>query len=66
MKFIRKLRSDGLEVYFTLNTGQDLHVICQRKDVFELEKTLKKQKGVKDIIFNYPARGARIIEEHLF
>src|SRR3990167_7516930 len=32
MKFVQKLRHEGLECYFTINTGQDVHVICKKED----------------------------------
>jgi diphosphomevalonate decarboxylase len=66
MKLIKEIRNKGIEAYFTLNTGQDVHVICQRRDAIELENIIKNHKGVREVIYNYPSRGTRLLEEHLF
>lgn len=58
MHTVRKWRQEGLRVYFTVNTGQDIHLICQKKDV---EKVVKKTKEIPDVtqtIINYPSKGA--------
>lgn len=66
MKLVKKWRSDGLEVYFTVNTGQDIHLIVEEKNKEELVNKLKEIKEVKNIIINKPAVGARLVEQHLF
>jgi len=66
MKLVKSWRSEGLEVYFTLNTGQDIHLIVEEKNSRELVKRLKDVKEVKKIIINQPAVGARLTEKHLF
>ncbi|MEI8230252.1 MAG: diphosphomevalonate decarboxylase [Candidatus Peregrinibacteria bacterium] len=59
-------RSQGLSVYFTLNTGQDVHLICERADAESVVAELKKLSVVREVIVSGPGRGARKIEEHLF
>lgn len=66
MHKVRKLREDGLPVYFTVNTGQDIHLICEKKNADKLEVFLRKIDVVRDIIINTPAQGAKIIDKHLF
>ena len=66
MKFVQKIRSEGLECYFTINTGQDIHLIVQKKDVNALQDRLKEVTGIKNIIVNTPANGARVVGSHLF
>ncbi|MEK7597369.1 MAG: diphosphomevalonate decarboxylase [Patescibacteria group bacterium] len=66
MKLIKNWRSEGLEVYFTVNTGQDIHIIVEEKNTKELVKKLKNIKEVKKIIVNQPSVGARLTEKHLF
>ena|SRR3989338_4587859 len=66
MKFVQKIRSEGLECYFTINTGQDIHLIVQEKDLNALTGRLKKVAGIKNIIVNTPANGTRIVGSHLF
>ena len=61
MKLVKKWRSEGLEVYFTLNTGQNIHLICETKNSNRVEKLLKELPEVKKIIVNKPSNGARIV-----
>jgi len=66
MHAVEKWRKDGLEVYFTLNTGQDIHLICQNKDAELVLKKASKIPEVKNIIINIPSIGAHIVSKHLF
>ena len=66
MKLVKQWREDGLEVYFTINTGQNIHLLCERKNLDQLVIKLKTVSEVKDLIVNTPANGARIIDQHLF
>jgi len=66
MKLTQKWRELDLSVYFTINTGQDIHLICERKTVKPLINRLKKISEVKKIVVNQPAKGARLIGKHLF
>ena len=66
MKFVQKIRSEGLECYFTINTGQDIHLIVQEKDLNALKDRLKKVAEIKNIIVNSPANGTRVVGSHLF
>lgn len=66
MHEVKKMRDEGIEAYFTLNTGQDVHVICKSQDADNVRNTLKTVEGVKETIVNTPAGGAHISESHLF
>lgn len=66
MDLVRNWRSEGLEVYFTVNTGQDIHLIIEEKSKKMLVEKLQNVKEVKKIIINQPAVGARLTEKHLF
>lgn len=61
MKFVQKMRQEGLEVYFTINTGQDVHVICRKEDAEKVSQKLSELPEVIKTIINYPAPGARLI-----
>lgn len=63
---VKKMRNEGVEAYFTLNTGQDVHVICESKNKDLAAARLKTVDGVSDVIINSSANGARISEDHLF
>ena len=66
MHLTKKWRAEGLEVYFTVNTGQDIHLICQAKDSQVLVKKLEEVEDVLKTIVNTPSKGAHLSEEHLF
>lgn len=66
MHLIKKWRQEGLQVYFTVNTGQDIHLICQKKDAEEVSKRALLVSEVKKTIINYPSQGAHLINQHLF
>jgi diphosphomevalonate decarboxylase len=60
MKHVQQWRRDGLQVYFTVNTGQDVHLICQKKDAKKVADLVKKIPEVRDVIINSSAKGARL------
>ena len=66
MKLCKKWRAEGLPVYFTINTGQDTHLICERENLERVKSVLANVEGVKEVIVNFPAVGARISDKHLF
>ncbi|MBI4097504.1 MAG: diphosphomevalonate decarboxylase [Candidatus Levybacteria bacterium] len=63
MKLVQALRIGGLECYFTINTGQDVHVICKKADAETVSKTLSEIPEVRNTIINYPAKGAHLVQE---
>lgn len=66
MKLCKKWRAEGLPVYFTVNTGQDIHLIIEKKNVQKLTEKLKTLHEVKNVIVNYPGEGVRLSSTHLF
>lgn len=66
MKLVSHWRAAGIPVYFTINTGQDIHLICEAKNVDKVKAKLKELEEVKDIIINFPGEGARLSSKHLF
>ncbi len=66
MKLCKKWREEGLEVYFTVNTGQDIHLIIEKENVKKLEEKLKELPEVKQVIVNYPGDGTKLSSKHLF
>jgi len=40
----------SLPVYFTLNTGQDIHLICEKKNAKKVSRLAEKIKEVKKTI----------------
>lgn len=56
-------RDKGLEAYFTIDAGPNVHVICLGKDTARFSRKLRQLEGVKNVIVNHPGVGARILEE---
>lgn len=65
MRLIKIWRKEGLPVYFSLNTGHNLHLLTQSNQNERLKSKLKTE-GIKDIIVNYPAGKAHLVNDHLF
>lgn len=66
MKLVHHWRAQGLPVYFTINTGQDIHLICEEKNVEKVKIKLSELNFVKEIIVNTPGEGARLLSKHLY
>ena len=61
MKYVQGLRREGLECYFTINTGQDVHVICRKTDAEKVAEKLNELPEVIKTITNYPTSGAHLV-----
>jgi len=61
IKKIIEERKKGLEGYFTIDAGENIHLICQKKDEEKFLNFLKNQKEVLQIIKNYPEIGTKFI-----
>jgi diphosphomevalonate decarboxylase len=60
MKLVKRWRSEGFEVYFTINTGQDIHLLVENTNKEQIMKKLSSLDFVKDVIVNRPSIGARL------
>jgi len=59
-------RRKGLPVYFTIDAGPNIHLICEQKFEKAVVSYIKKLSYIKRIIINKPAQGARLTYNHLF
>ncbi len=66
IRLVPIIRKRGIEAYFTLNTGQDVHMFCRSRDAVELKPVLESLGWVRKVVVNTPAKGASLIAEHLF
>lgn len=66
MKLCSAWRASGLEVYFTINTGQDIHLLVQKKDQDALLLRLRELESVRDVLVNAAAAGTHLLDSHLF
>lgn len=62
----RSMLTNGIPVYFTIDAGPNVHLICEAKDEGRVLDKLKDREVAKRLIINKPAAGTRIIKEHLF
>lgn len=66
MKKIIDYRDMGLETYFTIDAGPNVHIICQEKSLLKVKSMILTIKGIKQIIISRPGKGAEVTENHLF
>jgi diphosphomevalonate decarboxylase len=66
IKSIQKIRKEGLECYFTVDAGPNVHCLCRREDTYELQKVLEKMEYVRRTILAKPADDSFVTKEHLF
>ena len=65
LKKIMSWRNDGLECYFTIDTGPNIHIFSLPENVEEI-KSRMKEEGVTDFFVSKPGGDAKLIEKHLF
>ncbi len=61
MVCVREWREEGLETYFTIDAGPNVHIICRQKDAQTLVKKLKDVEGVVDVVTNEVSRGVHLV-----
>lgn len=66
MDAVRRWRRTGLPVYFTIDAGPNVHLICEGEHEQEVLERIRGMAGIGEVIRNRPAPGARIISDHLF
>jgi diphosphomevalonate decarboxylase len=63
---VRRWRSEGLAVYFTIDAGPNVHVLYEGKNEQDVMKRLSTLAGVETVIYNKAAAGTALIDGHLF
>lgn len=63
---VQRWRDEGLAVYFTLDAGPNVHLICEAKDAEQVATLVRKIDEVQQVIVNAPGGAAQLIEQHLF
>ena len=67
MRQIRDWRlQEELEVYFTVDAGPNLHVLCNEADVGEVAHRLARSPWVLDTLVNGPGPAPELRNSHLF
>lgn len=55
-------RADGLPVYFTLDAGPNVHLICDGKDADRVAALAREVQDVQEVLVNAPGGAAKIVE----
>jgi diphosphomevalonate decarboxylase len=63
---VRAWRAGGLEVYFTIDAGPNVHCLCQAAAAAEVEERLRQVPGVQEVVMSGPGAGVRSVDWHLF
>lgn len=64
---VRRWREeDGLPVYFTVDAGPNVHLLCEPTFERELLKRLQSLSSVRTVMTSGPGEGAKVIDQHLF
>jgi diphosphomevalonate decarboxylase len=66
MHCVQQMRDDELEVYYTIDTGANMHLLTLPHYEKEVISIVKATGKVKQIIRSRPGEGAKIINNHLF
>lgn len=61
MLAVQEWRNLGLGVYFTLDAGPNVHLLCQKKDSKKLLSRLKRIERLDEVIPNKPSVGAQLL-----
>lgn len=57
---------DGLQAYFTIDAGPNVHVLCEANDVATVQTHLATLSSVQQIIVSCPGPAPILLSEHLF
>ncbi len=63
---VRKLRRDGIPVYFSIDTGATAYLNTYPKHADKVAKAVADIEGVAQVLRLKPAGPARFVDEHLF
>jgi diphosphomevalonate decarboxylase len=67
LQAVRRWREeDGFPVYFTIDAGPNVHLICEPAFERELLKRLNTVSSVRSTVSSGPGEGAELIDQHLF
>lgn len=65
LQAVRAWREEGLDVYFTMDAGPNVHCFCETADADRVEARLGNLSGVQDVLVSGPGGGVRLVEYHL-
>jgi diphosphomevalonate decarboxylase len=66
LQAVRAWRQEGIEVYFTLDAGPNVHCLCEAGQAEEVEGRLRRLPGVLEVLASGPGGAVRLVDYHLF
>ena len=67
LQAVRSWREDeGVPVYFTIDAGPNVHLICEAASVDEVERRVGALPAVRRVLTSGPGAGPQLLDEHLF
>ena len=66
LQAVRACRREGLQVYFTVDAGPNVHCFCEATESAEVGKRLGTVPGIENILVSGPGSGVRPVDYHLF
>lgn len=66
IKLVQEWREDGLESYFTIDAGPNVHILSLPENVKEIERRLKELEGVRNIMSCKIGGDSTLSDNHLF
>lgn len=66
MLAVQQMRREGVEAYFTINTGFNIHVLTLPEHEAEVAKRLSELSLVKKVLHAKVGNGPKMIDQHLF
>jgi len=66
MDFVYTWRAKGISVYFTIDAGPNVHLICEGANKKVIERMAASISGVQSVIVNTVAKGTHCVSGHLF
>ncbi len=66
LQAVRRWRAEGLPVYFTIDAGPNVHLICEAHATAAVQANLQTLASVQSVIVSKPGSGPERLETHLF
>lgn len=66
MRAAQQWREEGIPVYFTIDAGPNVHLICEKSSIAPLKAALNEMSFVQDVLVSGPGPGPVQMDAHLF
>jgi diphosphomevalonate decarboxylase len=66
LQAVRAWRKAGMDVFFTLDAGPNVHCLCEAARADEVEGRLRRVPGVLDVLASGPGGSVRLVDYDLF